>query len=159
VKARSIVVGYDGSVDARRALDLACDHVAEDGVVHVVTAYHEPSPGEHARIVADLPAEFRDTYFPSAAPQGYLADAERVLHQRRVAHAGHLVDGHPAAAILDVAAAHEADLIVLGCRGLGRIERFLHGSVSARVASHATTSLMIVRHEDHDRETAEAVAV
>lgn len=53
--------------------------------------------------------------------------------------------GSPKQAILDEAEAFNADLIVLGSHGRGRIERFLLGSVSLAVVTHAKCSVEIVR--------------
>lgn len=53
--------------------------------------------------------------------------------------------GSPKQAILDEAEAFNADLIVLGSHGGGRIERFLLGSVSLAVVTHAKCSVEIVR--------------
>ena len=150
MRAHTIVVGYDGSSDARRALDAAMDHVADDGIVHVVTAFDQPSHHEVARMLDTLPPEFRDAFNVDATPRGYLQDAIRLLEIGEVRHAGHLVDDHAAPAILDVADEVDADLIVIGTRGLGRVERFLRGSVSARVANHARTSLMMVHHDEDE---------
>lgn len=147
MKAKTIVVGFDGSADARRALDAAIDHVADDGVVHVVTAFSPATRAEFARVVAQLPDEFRHLDL-EATPRGYLRDAERVLESHGVRHVEHFVEGHPAGAILDLADDVGADLIVVGTRGLGRIERFVRGSVSARIANHAQTSLMMVHGDD-----------
>jgi nucleotide-binding universal stress UspA family protein len=55
-----------------------------------------------------------------------------------------LVAGSPKQAILDEAEGFKADLIVLG-HGQGRIERFLLGSVSLAVVTHAKCSVEIVR--------------
>jgi len=56
-----------------------------------------------------------------------------------------VVGGSPKQAILDEAEAFKADLIVLGSHGGGRIERFLLGSVSLAVVTHANCSVEIVR--------------
>ena len=45
----------------------------------------------------------------------------------------------------DSAGAQQADLIVVGNRGLTGIRRFLLGSVSSKVSEHAPCSVMIVR--------------
>jgi nucleotide-binding universal stress UspA family protein len=148
MKAHTVVIGYDGSADARRALDAAMEHVADDGIVHVVTAFDPPSRSEINRVMAVLPPEFRNSASLEETPRGYLHDAELRLEHAGIRHEGHFVDGHPAAAILDVADAVRADLIVIGTRGLGRIDRFLRGSVSARIANHARTSLMMIHHEE-----------
>ena len=150
MKAHTVVVGYDGSADARRALEAAVEHVAEGGVVHVVTAFDDPTRNELARLVERLPEEFRSGGSIEATPRGYLRDAEIVLENRGIEHRGHFVDSGAAAAILDVADEVNADLIVIGTRGLGRVDRFLRGSVSARIANHARTSLMMIHSDDND---------
>ena len=48
-------------------------------------------------------------------------------------------------AILDSADEEGADLIVLGSRGLGAVQRFLLGSVSDRVAHHAKCAVLILK--------------
>jgi len=56
-----------------------------------------------------------------------------------------VVGGSPKQAILDEADAFKADLIVLGSHGRGKVERFLLGSVSLAVITHAKCSVEIVR--------------
>lgn len=57
--------------------------------------------------------------------------------------------GYPAEAIAAVAAGHAIDLIVLGSHGLSGVQRFLLGSVSARVLEYAGCSVLIVRRPPH----------
>jgi nucleotide-binding universal stress UspA family protein len=147
MKAHCVVVGYDGSANARRAVEAAIDLVAADGTVHVVTA-HEPSdPREATRATASLPAEFSGTIDALATPTTYLHDAERLLEESGVRHQSHLIEGDPAAAILDHAEAAGADLIVVGSRGIRHGARFLRGSVSTRIATHARPSFLVVHHD------------
>ena len=53
--------------------------------------------------------------------------------------------GNRAEKIMKVASKHRADLIVMGAKGLGAIDRFLLGSVSTRVVQHANCSVLVVR--------------
>ncbi len=53
--------------------------------------------------------------------------------------------GDPADAILDVAEEQEADLIIVGNRGMAGAERFLLGSVPNKVSHHAPCSVLIIR--------------
>ena len=53
--------------------------------------------------------------------------------------------GKPAEEIMKVASKHQADLIVMGAKGLGAIARFLLGSVSTRVVQHSSCSVLVVR--------------
>lgn len=53
--------------------------------------------------------------------------------------------GDPASQILEAAKAKEADLIVIGSRGLGQLGGLILGSVSERVLHAAHTPVLIVR--------------
>ena len=56
-----------------------------------------------------------------------------------------IVLGSPRPVILDEAESWGADLIVLGSHGYGALKRFLLGSVSQAVVSHAKCSVEVVR--------------
>ena len=56
-----------------------------------------------------------------------------------------LAPGSPRPTILDEAESWGADLIVLGSHGYGALKRFLLGSVSQAVVSHAKCSVEVVR--------------
>jgi nucleotide-binding universal stress UspA family protein len=53
--------------------------------------------------------------------------------------------GDPADAILDVAEERQADLIVVGNKGMTGAKRFLLGSVPNKVSHHAPCSVLIIR--------------
>ncbi len=149
----SIVVGFDGSENAHHALEAAAELISNHGIIHVVTAYDPPSARQVGEIMASLPPEYRNTFDLLAAARACLEQAERFLDKVDVDHKGHFVDGHPASAILDVADQVRADLIIVGSRGIGRGTRYIRGSVSARVASHAKTSFLVVHdHQDGDEK-------
>ena len=137
----TVVVGYDGSTDADRAVEAAADQVGPEGTVHVVTAIH---PESTRRLVQQLPVEFRSTYDQDAAEKAQQQVALLHLQGRGVDCSGHVVSDDPATAIIDVAEREGADLVVVGSRGLGEVRRFIRGSVSARVAVHAPMSVLIV---------------
>jgi nucleotide-binding universal stress UspA family protein len=149
MKTDSIVVGVDGSDNAATALSTAAD-LAEPsgGTVHVVVAYDPMPPDAYRDILAQLPDEFRSTYDPAAVHRGVLDEAMLVLATRDIAREGHLVADHPVSAILDTAEAVDADLIVVGSRGTGWVTRAFRGSVSSRVANHATRNLLVVHEEE-----------
>src|SRR5262249_60944821 len=66
------------------------------------------------------------------APRGFDMETDGVI-------------GSPKDEILRIARERNADLVVLGARGLGRIKRFLLGSVSLAVARHATCPVLVVK--------------
>ncbi len=56
-----------------------------------------------------------------------------------------LIEGSPAAAIIDVATTRQSDLIVMGSRGMGKLAGLLLGSTSQNVVSHASCPVLVVR--------------
>jgi len=81
-----------------------------------------------------------------------LEDARRVVDEARARLAPRgfdietdVVIGSPKDEILRIAREWNADLVVLGARGLGRIKRFLLGSVSLAVARHVTCPVLVVK--------------
>jgi len=57
----------------------------------------------------------------------------------------HPVEGDPAEAILNIAEGTDADLIVVGNKGMTGARRFLLGSVPNNISHHAPCSVIIVR--------------
>jgi nucleotide-binding universal stress UspA family protein len=56
-----------------------------------------------------------------------------------------VLNGNPAEEIIKVAAKRHADMIVIGAKGLGAIDRILLGSVSTQVMQYANCPVLIVR--------------
>lgn len=142
MRYRTVVVGYDGSGDADRAVEAAAGQVGQEGTVHVVTAFRPD--GRLAEHLRQLPEEFRFAYDEFAAEKERQHAALATLQERGVGCEGHVVPDDPATAIIEVAQREGADLVVVGSRGLGGMKRFLRGSVSARVAAHTPMSVLIV---------------
>ena len=74
-----------------------------------------------------------------------LEEAAKDLEEDGVKVETHAREGDPADAILDVAEEQEADLIVVGNKGMTGAKRFLLGSVPNKVSHHAPCSVMIIR--------------
>jgi len=64
---------------------------------------------------------------------------------------GRVEEGKPWRAICEVADEVHAETIVMGARGLGRVESALLGSVSSAVISHANRPVLVVPHHEGDR--------
>ena len=56
-----------------------------------------------------------------------------------------MIEGDPAAAIIEVATTRESEIIIMGSRGLGRLAELLLGSTSQKVVAHAHCPVLIVR--------------
>ncbi len=79
------------------------------------------------------------------AGQGILDRAKTACTQAGVTCEVRLESGLPRDAICTVASEEVPDLLVLGSRGLGSLERLMLGSVSDYVVHHASCPVMVVR--------------
>jgi nucleotide-binding universal stress UspA family protein len=143
---RSIVVGTDGSDTASQAVRQAVDLAKAVGAtVEIVSAY-EPVPAQRLKeerrtAPEDLqwainPREDVDATLEAAAAAARESGLEVNVYPRQ---------GDPADAILDVAEEREADLIVVGNKGMTGAKRFLLGSVPNKISHHAPCSVLIIR--------------
>jgi len=143
---KSIVVGTDGSDTATQAVRQAIDLARSvDATLELVSAY-DPVPAKRLReerleAPEDLqwainPREDVDTTLEAAAALAREAGVDVNVYARQ---------GDPADAILDVAEEREADLIVVGNKGMTGAKRFLLGSVPNKVSHHAPCSVLIIR--------------
>jgi nucleotide-binding universal stress UspA family protein len=133
----TVLVAYDGSESARRALDAAAK-LAHNGVALTVVSVAEPLPRVGRAAPLLLPEEDEER-------KRELAEARAMLKGRGVEAAVVERRGDAATMILDEAEAEGADLIVLGTRGLGAGKRWLLGSVSTKVLHHASCNVLVVR--------------
>jgi nucleotide-binding universal stress UspA family protein len=134
---RNIVVGYDGSETAKRALERAAELATDGATVTVVSAVHVHSAAGRGAGPVD-PDEVHER-------RQELAEAETLLGEKGIKPS--LVEGHgdPADVIVDQAKESGADLIVVGNRGLNVGARLLLGSVSTKVLHDAPCDVLVVR--------------
>jgi len=102
--------------------------------------------------VVSLPAFVLDAATAVDVQRAALDRAEDVVDKARAALAGgdltvetDATMGDPRAEIVRQAADWRADLVVLGARGLGKVKRFLLGSVSDAVVRHAPCAVLVVK--------------
>lgn len=143
-----IVVGTDGSAPALEAVRTAGKMAKLCGLdtVHVVAACRPLSPQELAWIRADLPPEFHDSISPHLGAEDNLAEAEAALRLLGITAEPHDMSDGAASSILTVAESVNADLIVVGARGMGPLGRFMRGSVSTKVTHHSPCDVLVVEH-------------
>jgi nucleotide-binding universal stress UspA family protein len=137
-----IVVGIDGSQGARRALAWAlAEAELRDAHLVLVHAWLEPAAVAVGSVITAggvEPEIFEDTAWRIVTE--LLGEVDTTGLAQGVE--SHVVAGAPARALLD--AAKDADLLVVGSRGLGGFTGLLLGSVSQQVAHHATCPVVIV---------------
>jgi nucleotide-binding universal stress UspA family protein len=141
-----MVVGTDGSDTASEAVRQATELAQRLGAkVHLVSAYEPVSEGRLREERQQVPGDLQWMVNPREDVNDTLAAAAQVLQDAGVQVETHAREGDPADAILDVAEEQEADLIVVGNKGMTGAKRFLLGSVPNKVSHHAPCSVMIIR--------------
>lgn len=74
-----------------------------------------------------------------------LEAAEARCREAEIACTSHAKFGTPRTTICDIAAEEDPDILAIGSRGLGTMERLLLGSVSDYVVHHAPCPVLVVR--------------
>ena len=136
----TIVIGVDGSAGGESATRLGGEIAATMGA-HVLLVNAVPLPP----IVVGVDQAISDesiAYLEKTAEQAVGA-AAALLDELGVAHERVIKPGGPADLILDTAEQRNADLIVVGHRGLGAVRRFILGSVSSKLAHHARCAVLL----------------
>jgi nucleotide-binding universal stress UspA family protein len=134
----TILVGYDETEASERALDRAIELAKAFGSRVLVTSVAPILEGA-GRSTGPLD--------PTDMPEKHAAELERAEAKAKAAGLSTetvLAVGHPGEAIVQVAREKGADLIVVGTRELGFMQRMLGQSVSEAVAHHARCDVMIV---------------
>lgn len=144
---KQIVVAVDMSEPSLRAVDLAADLAVKYDAELLLTVGREiggPDPGMEAYARMEHISE----PVPTLAIQSMrekldiVRDRAASLGARRIST--EVFVGDPAEWILACANMREANLIVLGCRGHGRLVGLLLGSVAQKVVMLARCSVLVV---------------
>ena len=141
----TIVVGTDGSPTAEKAVREAGELAAKvGGRVHLVSAYTRGRPASEVRrdqqqapddVVVDDKGEVEDR----------LEEAAKAVKDAGAEVDTHAIKGEPADVIIELAEREQADLIVVGNKGMTGAKRFVLGSVPNAIAHHAPCNVLIVR--------------
>lgn len=144
---KKILVPFDGSETALRALEFAAGigkpFGSEIMVVNVIVPYDytkvPPRKPKNAIEEAEMAAKEPDPT-PLDIAKGILDKLGCTTASYRL-----IVDIDPAERILEYAKTAEADMIVLGNRGMGMLAELLIGSVSMKISQYAECPVVIVK--------------
>ncbi|MEO8688545.1 MAG: universal stress protein [Solirubrobacteraceae bacterium] len=149
-RSRRIVVGYDGSPASRSALARAAERAGDDGKVYVVHAYALPhdwiGTPDYQRLLDVVLERAQATVKPLEDDLVGIDSEVEVIGDR------------PASAIAGVAAARDADEIIIGTRGHGRA-RALLGSVAHELIHLAECPVTVIPERAVERATERARAL
>ena len=135
---RKLLVGYDGSPQSEKAVDIGFS-LAEclDATVLVFAVARPPEPSTSVELEAVL----------DDAKEHFEEGFKKILEKARSNNIEVKTDmavGHPAEQLIHRAEADGIDLIILGRRGRSMISRMMLGSVSERALRYAHCPVMVV---------------
>jgi len=141
-----IIVGIDGSVHSRRALEWAVSEAALRHAPLTVLTVNQAVAGYWGPVVypsdQDLTRQIRET-----AQEETDSVLEKAGEESRPPSVTvRAVTGLPAEELLSAAAG--ADMLVVGSRGAGGFKRLLLGSVSTQVTHHAPCPVVVIPDND-----------
>jgi nucleotide-binding universal stress UspA family protein len=141
-----IVVGTDGSETATEAVKTAVELAKiSKAKLEIVSAY-EPVPQSRLREEGEgISGDVSYTVNPREDVQLVLDNAAAEAKKAKVDVVTHPREGDPADAILDVAEENDADLVLVGNKGMTGARRFLLGSVPNKISHHAPCDVWIVK--------------
>jgi nucleotide-binding universal stress UspA family protein len=143
---RSIVVGTDGSDTATEAVHQAVDLARALGATIELVSAYEPVPAQRLQGERrETPEDLQWAINPREDVDATLEVAATIAREAAVPVSVYPRQGDPADAILDVAEEREADLIIVGNKGMKGAKRFLLGSVPNKISHHAPCSVLIIR--------------
>src|SRR5919201_717385 len=136
-----IVVVTDGSETAKQAVREATELAKQTGASLDVVSAFEPVPSSRLREERlEVPSDIEHAVNPHEDVDAILEEAARDVEGSGVNVRTFARQGEAADAILDVAEEENADLIVVGNKGMTGAKRFLLGSVPNKVSHHAPCS-------------------
>ena len=143
---RSIVVGTDGSETADKAVRQAAELASSVGAsLHLVSSYTPVSDSRLRQERQQAPEEIQWSINPREDVEDILRKATETVNEAGVSVETYAREGDPADAILDVAEEQNADLVMVGNRGMTGARRFLLGSVPNKISHHSPCSVLIIR--------------
>ncbi|MEM2925302.1 MAG: universal stress protein [Methanocellales archaeon] len=133
------MIGIDGSDNSRKAFTKAAE-LAEKFESEVIIISVIPREIKMVIIQAEL---LNGSIF--AETEKMVAELELDLKARGLKAKGKMVFGDVASEILKACEEEGCDLIVVGSKGLGKVDRFLIGSIASKVIEHAKVPVLVVR--------------
>jgi nucleotide-binding universal stress UspA family protein len=160
-----VLLCFDGSDDAAAAITKAGEILAPRAAV-VLTVWEPVASWARSDPATILSAPLSRLASHSLGLDEAVRDVAREQADRGTelaqkagfqAAEGRLAEGKPWRTICRVADELEAEPVVLGARGLGRVESALLGSVSFAVVLHARRPVLVVPHHKHEGPPASTV--
>ena len=140
---QTVAVGTDGSGTASPAVEVALNLAARyEARIVFISAYAPVDSQRLRREARDAPEEIQWTINPAEDVSATLRECEERAAERGLTWATEAREGDPAKVLVELAAHHGADVLVVGNKGMHRKPL---GSVPNTVSHQAPCSVLIVK--------------
>eukprot|EP00761_Pharyngomonas_kirbyi_P004949 gb/GECH01004954.1/.p1 GENE.gb/GECH01004954.1/~~gb/GECH01004954.1/.p1 ORF type:complete len:142 (+),score=34.49 gb/GECH01004954.1/:1-426(+) len=138
------LVAYDGSEYSKRAFDFTqrllkkeTDELIAASVVE--SQSHTFRLFQSRKTVDEALQKMRDE------ARKKMDDLQTVCESEKITFTPIIVEGHPREELLKLADTHQIDVMVVGSRGLGGIQKVLLGSTSEYLLQHSKCDVLVVK--------------
>jgi len=139
---KNIILATDGSDNALRAAHTAIDLAKGLSLPSITISHIVTRPPDQSRMVK---AQFDVHALLEDDAKKAIAQTINALNQAEIPFNLKVAIGDPAAEVIELAKKEQADLLILGTRGLGALKGVLMGSVSQKIVQGAPCPVMIVK--------------
>lgn len=139
----TVAVGTDGSDTAAKAVEFALDLASRyEAKVVFLSAYRGVSGERLKREARDAPEDVQWQINPAEDVEPALRDGEDAARERGLEASSEAKEGDPSKVLVELASKHNADLLVIGNKGM---QRKVLGSVPNTVSHKADCHVLIVK--------------
>jgi nucleotide-binding universal stress UspA family protein len=138
-KYNKILVAMDGSEASKNALRQSFKLALDEKRWITVVSINPPYQGDLALIGVSNIGEVL-----KGPGEKILAEAQKIADEEKATIKTRLEEGDPFKKIIEIAEEERCDLIVMGRRGMSRLERALMGSVTAKVIGHFKGKTLVI---------------
>ena len=140
---KTVAVGTDGSETAAKAVEFALDLASRyEARIVFLSAYRRVSEERLKREARDAPEDVQWQINPAEDVEPSLRDAEDEAREKGLETTSEAKEGDPSKVLVELADKHNADLLVIGNKGM---QRKVLGSVPNTVSHKANCSVVIVK--------------
>lgn len=139
---KRILVAFDGSPQSYNAFDFAlemtklCPGAAPEIIVVSVAQPPEPADIVEVEAIIDSATQHYEELFK---------ELKEKAKEKNIELKAEVAVGHPADQIIKYAKDKKCDMVIVGQKGKSKIENWLLGSVSKRVATYSPCTVTIVK--------------
>jgi nucleotide-binding universal stress UspA family protein len=140
---QTVAVGTDGSGTADKAVEFAIEMAARyEARIVFISAYVPKRESELRRERTEAPDDMQWQINPAEDVDATLRDCEERAEEKGLRWTSEAREGDAAKVLVELAESNEADVLVIGNKGM---QRKLLGSVPNTVSHNAPCSVMIVK--------------